>query len=48
MVAWCNETGMKAEDTGTKEWDLSLKSDLLLKDTMSRHRLDKLLKEVDP
>ena len=48
LISWTNETGMKSEDIGTKEWDLSLKSEVLLKDTMKRYRLDKLMKEVTP
>ena len=48
LISWCSATGITSEDIGTKEWDLSLKSEVLLKDTMKRHRLDKLLKEVCP
>ena len=39
---------MKSEDVGAKEWDLSLRSEVRLKETIYRHRLDKLLQEVCP
>ena len=48
MISWCSDTGMETKDVGTKEWALSLRSEVLLKETMNRHRLDKLLQEVCP
>ena len=48
LVSWLAETGVKSENLGTVEWEPSLKSEVVVKDTMKRYRLDKLLKEVYP
>ena len=48
FASWTDNTGMKSDGTGVFEWELGLKSELLVKDTMKKHRLDKLLKEVYP
>ena len=45
LVSWTSDIKMETDEVTTKEWDLNMKSDVLLKSTMKRHRLDKLLKD---
>ena len=45
FVSWTSDVRMETDEVATKEWGLNMKSDVMLRTTMKRQRLDKLLKE---
>ena len=46
LISYVQDTSVKSEGGSKMEWDLNMKSDIVAKETMKRHRLDKFLKEV--